>query len=537
MQGVEGGSGRPDLLVLGGLWTGDPERPLASALLVRDGRVAAVGDRDEMEAAARGGFETLDHRNASILPGFVEAHAHLVDGGLHLARLDLTPADGRRAWDALLSAFAGGVDGEWILGGGWDHERWGGELPARDWLDPHTGARPALLTRSDLHLAVANSAALARAGIDDSTPDPEGGQILRDGEGRPTGVLTDNAIRLVEDLVPEPSDTELDAALARACAHALRFGITQLHDKGTLPPSWRDLEVLERAEARGEVPLRVQVATPVEEWSALAERVARRGNGSAMVRWGTVKGFVDGSLGAGTAWFTDPYDDLPGEVGLAVTDLDALGTDIHAAWDAGIQPVIHAIGDAAVDWLVDVYEALGPGREGTPPPRIEHVQHLRPGTAARIGRTRAVASMQPVHLVDDAPWLTRRLGEDRASRSYAIRSLVRSGVPIAFGSDWTVAPLDPRPGIRAAVDRRGRDGTRIAPAEAITLEEALRAYTSGGADAGWFRGETGRLRPGARADFVVLDRDLFAGAPHEMMSETGVVRTFVGGVERFAAEE
>lgn len=537
MQGAGTGESGSDLLVLGRVWTGDPARPGASALLVRDGRLVAIGERSEVEAAARRGARVVDHRTSTVLPGFVEAHAHLVDGGLHLDRLDLSSADGRSRWDELVAGGAARSTHEWVLGGGWDHERWGGELPSRAWLDGHTGARPALLTRCDLHLAVANSAALARAGIDDTTPDPEGGQILRDPEGRPTGILTDNAIRLVSDLVPTPTDADLDAALARACTHALRFGITQLHDKGTLPPSWRDLEVLERAEAAGKLPMRVQVATPVEQWAALKAHIASLGHGSDLLRWGTVKGFVDGSLGAGTAWFSRPYDDLPGETGLAVTDLDELAADIASAWTAGIQPVIHAIGDAAVDWLADVYEGLGPGREGTPPPRVEHAQHLSPGTADRIARTGAVASMQPVHLVDDAAWLTRRLGGDRAARSYAVRTLMQAGVPLAFGSDWTVAPLDPFPGILAAMNRRGRDGTVVAPREAISLEQALVACTAGGADAGWFRGETGRLLPGTRADFVVLDRDIFAGDAEQMMSEAGVVRTFVGGVQRFAAED
>jgi len=462
---------------------------------------------------------------------------HLVDGGLFLDALDLAPVASRAEWDDALAAYVTGRQVGWITGGGWDHERWGGWLPDRGWLDPLTGSRPALLLRSDLHIAVANSAALERAGIDRGavTADPDGGQIVRNAEGRPTGVLRDTAIDLVASRVPAPTAAQLDAALHRAIRHAHRHGLTQVHDKGELPPSWRDLEVLERAEIEGRLDLRVSVATPIDEWEALAERVASRGRGSDLLRWGSVKGFFDGSLGAATARFHTPFLDLPDSLGLVVCDPEALAGDVRGAWDAGIQPIVHAIGDAAVDWLIDVYADLGPATADIPPPRIEHAQHLSPGAAERMATAGVVASMQPIHLVADAPWLERRIGPDRTSRAYPIRTLAEAGVPLAFGSDWTVAPLDPLAGIRAAVQRRSAEGDVFLPDERISPEAALRGYTVGAAAAAGFRHRTGWLAPGRAADFVVIE-GIDPADPYVTLGGGRVVRTFVGGREVYRAE-
>jgi len=395
--------------------------------------------------------------------------------------------------------------------------------------------------RSDLHMALANSAALTRAGIDraGTTADPDGGQILRHPDGAPTGVLRDTAIELVAAHTPVPGPTELRAAVERAVAHAHRHGVTQVHDMGELPPSWRDLDVLEAVDADGLLNLRVSVATPVEEWPRLADRIASRGRGGDFLRWGSVKGFVDGSLGAGTARFHEPFDDLPDSRGLVVNDPEALKSDIEGAWDAGIQPIVHAIGDAAVDWIVDVYGRLGRGRDDVPPPRIEHAQHLGPRTAERMARVGAIASMQPVHLVADAPWLERRLGPERAARAYAVRTLADAGVPLAFGSEWTVAPLDPLVGIRAAVERRGIDGEVFGADQSIGWKQALDGYTRGAAAAAGFRDHTGVLAPGASADFVVLEEEGAPGTYEESYEGLGgarVAHTFVGGAQVFPRE-
>jgi len=541
MQGHASGSPDRELLVLGRIRTMDPSTPAVRAMAVRDGVIAARGTRSEAAGMLSSDAPVLDVGERLVLPGLIDAHAHLVDGGLFLAALDLDGVTSRSQWDARVSAHLDTHEGAWVTGGGWDHERWGGRLPDRAWLDTHTGTRPALLMRSDLHMALASSAALTRAGIDRDgrTADPDGGQIVRREDGTPTGVLRDTAIELVTAHMPAPEPAELRAAVERAVAHAHRHGVTQIHDMGELPPSWRDLDILEAIDAEGLLSLRVSAATPVGDWSRLADRIASRGRGGEFLRWGGVKGFVDGSLGAGTARFHEPFDDLPDSRGLVVNDPDQLRSDIESAWDAGIQPIVHAIGDAAVDWLVDVFEGLGPVRGDLPPPRIEHAQHLGPDTAERMARSGAIASMQPVHLVADAPWLERRLGVERASRSYAIRTLAEAGVPLAFGSDWTVAPLDPLVGIRAAVERRGVDGTVFETDEAIGWEQALAGYTRGAAAAAGFRDRTGILAPGAWADFVVLEEneplDAYDGS-YEGLGDARVARTFVGGAQVYRRE-
>jgi len=529
------------LLVLGRILTMDPTAPVAPAMGIRDGVIVGCGSRSEVEGALSPTAAELDVGRNLVLPGLIDAHAHLVDGGLFLAALDLDGVATREEWDERIVAHLDRHEGVWITGGGWDHERWGGRLPHRDWLDPLTGARPALLMRSDLHMALANSAALTLAGVDAEgvTGDPDGGQILRGRDGTPTGVLRDTAIELVTARMPEPGPGELRVAVERAIAHAHRHGVTQIHDMGELPPSWRDLDVLDAVAEEGLLNLRVSVATPVADWRRLAERIEARGHGGDHLRWGSVKGFVDGSLGAGTARFHEPFHDLPDSRGLVVVDPDELRADITDAWNAGIQPIVHAIGDAAVDWLVDVFGELGPGWHGVPPPRIEHAQHLGPDTAARMARSGAIASMQPAHLVNDAPWMERRLGPERAARAYAVRTLADAGVPLAFGSDWTVAPLDPLAGIRAAVERRGIDGRVFGPEETIGWERALLGYTRGAAAAAGFRDRSGILAPGAFADFVVVEED---GPPrsykgtYEGLGVARVARTFVGGDEVFRRE-
>lgn len=537
MQGPMAHSYTTDLLVTGPILTLDPGQPRVEAFAVRDGRILAAGSESDVSNALAPGHRSVDAESGVVVPGLIDAHVHLIDGGLYLAALDLAGVSSRREWDARVARYMDGYAGTWVTGGGWDHERWGGELPDRAWLDRHTGDRPALLMRSDLHIALANSAALARAGIDAAatTADPAGGEIVRDSDGRPTGVLRDTAIDLVTTCIPKPSAQDLDAALARATAHAHRHGVTQVHDKGELPPSWRDLEVLERAEAAGELALRVSVATPTCEWQALADRVASRGRGSDLLQWGSVKGFVDGSLGAGTARFHAPFNDLPDTSGLLVTDPEELAADIRGAWGAGLQPITHAIGDAAVDWLIDVYAGLPRGSTEVPPPRIEHAQHLSDGAEQRMAAAGVIASVQPIHLVADAPWLERRLGPERAARAYAVRTLTEAGVPLAFGSDWTVAPLDPLLGMRAATSRVGVDGRVFGDAERMSGKAALEGYTTGAAAAAGFRGRTGVLTSGALADFVFIE-GVDPSHPYEGLGDGRVMRTFVGGREVYRRE-
>jgi predicted amidohydrolase YtcJ len=383
-------------------------------------------------------------------------------------------------------------------------------------------------------MALANRKALEIAGITRETPDPPGGLIVRDpATGEPTGILKDDAMGLVDRAMPAPSDAERDEALGRAMAHAVEHGVTQIHTMGT----WEDLATYRRA-GRGKLALRIYAFVPLDTWPRLAELVRKEGRGDDLLRWGGVKGFVDGSLGSTTAWFHEPYSDAPATSGLVVTDPARLSMDIRKADAAGLQVAVHAIGDRANDWLLDVFAdtaaANGPRDRRF---RIEHAQHLRPEAIARFARQGVIPSMQPYHAIDDGRWAEKRIGPARIRTTYAFRSLLDAGARLAFGSDWTVAPLDPIQGIYAAVTRRTLDDRNPdgwVPAQKITVEEALRAYTAGGAWAGFQEDRLGTLEKGKLADFVVLSDDLFRVAPTDLRN-VKVLRTVVGGVDRYIA--
>jgi hypothetical protein len=526
-----------DLIFSGGrVWTGVPGRPLAEALAVRDGRIAGVGRDDEVLPLAGSGTVLVPLEGRTLLPGFVDAHLHLVAGGYSLSQVALGEVESRQGLARRLESWAARLpEGQWITGGGWDHERWGGALPARDWIDAVTPDHPVLVHRLDLHMALANTRALERAGIDASTPDPPGGLLLRDGEGRLTGLLKDRAIDLVADRIPRADAAAREAAIRAAGRHLLARGVTQAHDMGTLgdsDESWQNLASYRSLRERDCLRLRVYAFVPLAHRARLADYVAEHGRGDAWLRWGGVKGFVDGSLGSGTAWMNEGFADEPGNRGLTLTDPDEIRRGVEEADAAGLHVAVHAIGDRANDMLLDAFQAAvrtnGPRDRRF---RVEHAQHLSPGAVARFGEEGVVASVQPYHLADDGRWAARRLGPERTRRSWPLASLLAGGARLAFGSDWTVAPPDPVRALAAAVTRRTLDGAHPdgwIPEERIPLEAALRAHTGEAAWAGFMDGWTGRLVPGASADLVVLDRDLFA-LPAKEWTEACVEETVVEG--------
>lgn len=526
-----------DRIWLGGtVWTGAEGHRPARALAAEDGRVVAVGGEEEVSALA-GPDTVVEHlEGRTVLPGFVDAHAHVISAGHALSRVQLRDADSPEELAHRLESWADRLpEGRWITGGGWDHELWGGALPDRSWIDPVTPGHPVLVHRLDLHMALANTVALQRAGIDGATPDPDGGRIERDGSGRPTGLLRDRAVDLVSRLVPPPGPGDRASSLQAAARHALSLGVTQLHDMGVVErpeEAWANLATYREALEREALPLRIYAFVPIEDRARLSDWVAEHGPGGERLWWGGVKGFVDGSLGSGTAWMHEPFDDEAGNCGLPLGDLEELRQAILDADQRGHQVAVHAIGDRANDWLLDVYrevgEAHGPRDRRL---RVEHAQHLSPGAAERFGALGVVASTQPYHLSDDGRWAERRLGEARASRAWALASLLRGGVRLAFGSDWPVAPPDPILAVASAVSRRTldeKDGGGWIPAERLERETALSAHTLGGAWAGRAEARTGRLLPGTRADLVVLDQDLFALAPRDL-GRARVDQTVVDG--------
>ena len=533
IMGLACGGSADLLLVEGRIWTGTGVE--ASALAMQDGRVAAVGTTAEVERWAGPRTERIELAGRFVVPGFLDSHTHFLDGGFELAGVQLRDAATPAEFARRIGAFAAQHSGQWITGGTWDHELWGGELPQRDWVDSVTPGTPVFVSRLDGHMALANTRALELAGITAATPDPPGGTIVRDAAGAPTGVLKDEAMGLVGRAVPERTPLELDRALDAAVRHAIERGVTHVTDMG----SWPGLEAYRRAATAGRLPIRVRAAVPIATWERLAAYVAQHGRGDDRLAWGVVKGFVDGSLGSTTAWFSEPYADAPGTSGLRVTDTAVLRSQILAAHAAGLQVAIHAIGDRANDWLLDVYAgARGAGSTADARFRVEHAQHLTRGAIARFAEVGVIAAMQPYHAIDDGRWAEKRIGPERIRTTYAFRDLLDAGATVAFGSDWTVAPLDPVYGIYAAVTRRTLDGAHPegwVPAQRITVEEALAGYTRAAAFAAFREGDLGTLEPGKYADLVVLGDDLRT-TPPEQLDQVRVDLTMVGGHVVFRRE-
>ncbi len=510
------------------VWTGDARRPWADAVAVRGDRLAAVGSGAEVRKLAAGA-RVVDAHGAMLVPGLIDAHVHFIDGGFRLASVQLRDAATPAEFVARIGAFAATAPaGTWVTGGDWDHERWGGALPERAWIDSVSPTTPVWINRLDGHMSLANSAALRAAGVTRATPDVAGGTIVRDRAGEPTGVLKDNAMALVDRVVPEPTDAQSDAALDAAMRYVAERGVTAVHHMG----GWGDLATFERAHRAGRLRTRVSAAVPLDTWERLRDTVAARGRGDAWLRIGGLKGFVDGSLGSHTAAMLAPFTDAPSDSGLLVNTAADLYAWTRGADAAGLQVIVHAIGDRAIRTQLDVFERVE--RENGPRDRrfrIEHAQHVAPADLPRFARLGVVASMQPYHAIDDGRWAERVIGAERARTTYAFRSLLDAGARLAFGSDWFVAPPAPLEGIYAAVTRRTLDDAHPGgwvPEQRITVEEALRAYTAGAAFAGFAERDVGTLERGKLADFVLIDRDL-TRVPPETIRDARVLMTVVGG--------
>jgi predicted amidohydrolase YtcJ len=519
-----------DLAVFGRIWTGDSATPWAGAVAVRGDTIIAVGDSAEIARLVGRGTERLDNGSALVVPGFIDDHVHLFSGGFQLTSVDLKDADSpeelvRRVREHVSRL----APGEWMTGGDWDHERWPGTmLPDRSWIDSVTPRNPVFLSRYDGHMWLANSLALAAAGLDRSAREIPGGEIIRRREGELTGVLKDEAGDPVFAAIPAPSPAQLDSALARAMRHAASLGVTGLVSVST---SWPEIAALQRAEAAGTLTFRVSNYVPLSQWRSASDTLRARGSGDDWIRTAGVKGVVDGSLGSTTALFDAPYLDAPRSRGLFTTPEDSLRQWIGAADSVGLHVVVHAIGDRANGVLLDIFDSVATahGRRDRRF-RIEHAQHLRPADIPRFAALGVIPSMQPYHAVDDGRWAAKRIG-GRIRTTYAFRSLLDAGARLVFGSDWTVAPLDPVQGIKAAVTRQTLDGQHPegwVPEEKISVEEALRAYTVHNAYAVFAEASRGRLMAGLLADLALLDRDLFRVAP-PALGEARVRATVVGG--------
>jgi hypothetical protein len=517
------------------VWTGDARHPWADAVAVEGNRIAAVGSSAEIRKLGGAGTRVIDARGAMVVPGFIDAHVHFTDGGFALQSVKLRDAKTKAEFIQRIGAFAKTVPaGTWITNGDWDHENWGGELPTRQWIDSVTPNHPVWINRLDGHMSLANSAALQAAKVTAAVKDVDGGTIVRDASGEPTGIFKDNAMGVVGRAVPPDSPEMIDRALRAAMRHVNEQGVTAVHNMG----SWGELAAFERAHAAGELTTRIYAAVPISSWKRLADTVKARGFGDDWVRIGGLKGFVDGSIGSHTAAMLEPFTDAPNDRGLMVNSEADLYTWASAADKAGLQLLVHAIGDRAIRVQLDIFERVA--RENGPRDRrfrIEHAQHIAPTDIARFGALGVIPSMQPYHAIDDGRWVEKVIGAERAKGTYAFRALLDAKAPLAFGSDWFVAPPTPLMGIYAAVTRRTLDEKRPGgwvPEQKITVDEALRAYTAGAAYAGFAEESRGVIRKGMLADLTMIDRDLTTIAP-ETIRDAKVIRTIVNGKVVFEA--
>jgi predicted amidohydrolase YtcJ len=525
---------KADIVITGGVvWTGlSSGGPHPGAVALARGKVLAIGEDTSLARYVGSTTERIQANGGLVMPGFTDGHTHFVDGGFQLASVDLRTAATPSEFIRRLKAYAAGLKpGDWILGGDWDHTLWPGQpLPHHEWIDSVTPNNPVFVNRLDGHEALANAVALKTAGVTKQTPTPSGGEILRDARtGEPTGIFKDGALDLIGRVVPEPAPLQRDSALARALAHAASLGVTAT---AHMSASWADLASYRRLERAGRLTIRAALYLPLDSWRAVAETVSRSGHGDDWVKIGGLKGYMDGSAGSRTAYFFDPYSDSAGYYGLLQHPEADMRRWIGNADSAGLQVTVHAIGDRANAILLSIYDSVerahGPRDRRF---RIEHAQHLRPQDIPLFGKLGVIASMQPYHAIDDGRWVERRIGSTRIKTTYAFRTLLDRGARLAFGSDWTVAPLDPILGVYAAVTRRTLDGKNPngwVPEQKISVEEALRAYTAGNAYATFDDATRGTLAPGHEADVVVLDRNLFALAP-DSLDQAHVRFTIVGG--------
>ncbi|MCC6586584.1 MAG: amidohydrolase family protein [Bryobacterales bacterium] len=513
------------------IWTGDQRIPWADSMGISHDLVAQLNVSPSAAAP-----QVIDAKGRLIVPGFTDSHVHLISGGFRLMGVQLRDAKTKKEFVDRIAQFAARLPpGAWITGGDWDHENWGGELPAREWIDAVTPKNPVWVSRLDGHMGLANTAALKAAGVSARTREVPGGTIVKDAKGEPTGVLKDNAMEFIADLAPAPTEGERRKAIELAMQHLLSFGVTTAHHMG----SYTDVQTFQGFS--DQLKLRVYAAAQLAEHRTLNQMILRdNGNlGDRWLRWGLLKGFVDGSLGSHTAAFEQPYTDAPNDRGLIVTLPEQLYDRASVSYMLGLHVAIHAIGDRGNRLVLDTLERVakfaGPGAQRA---RIEHAQHLRPEDIPRFAQLGVIASMQPYHLADDGRWAEKRIGPERAKTSYAFRSLLDAKVVLAFGSDWSVAPPNVMEGIWAAVTRQTLDGKHPngwVPEQKITVDEALRAYTYGGAYAAYEESYKGKLLPKYLADFVVLDQDITKIAPAEIRN-VKVAETWVGGKLAYRAK-
>ena len=523
-----------DLIVTNGrIYTADGTRPVADALAIRGGRVVFVGDMAGAKALAGTATQVLDLKGRTVIPGMTDAHAHVTGLGAALRNVDLV---GTASYDEVVARVVARAKttpkGEWIIGRGWDQNDWGDtRWPTLEKLTQAVPDHPVLLERVDGHAALVNALAMQKAGITKATKDPSGGEIIRDAQGVPSGVLVDNAQGLVDRVIPAPTRAQVKENIKAAIAEMHRWGLTGVHDAGA------SAQVLELYEELGrEGALNIRLYAMISDHAPTIEAWFKRGpqsglyDGTLWVR--SVKLYQDGALGSRGAALLEPYSDMPGTTGLLVSAPAHIQEVATRALAAGFQVNTHAIGDRGNRLVLDAFEAALKARPTADHRfRVEHAQILHSDDIPRFAALGVIPSMQASHQTSDMYWAGTRLGETRLRGAYAWRSLLESGVVIPNGSDFPVEHVNPLISFKASVSRQDAKGWPAGgwfPEQKMTRDEALKSMTLWAAYAGFQEQELGSLTPGKRGDFVVLDQDIMR-VPDAMLPQTTVLSTWVGG--------
>jgi predicted amidohydrolase YtcJ len=521
--------------VHGHIYTNDPENPWAESMSVADGKISCIGKMDHVFLDCGGGQEgavTVQLKGQFVMPGFNDAHVHLGSAAADILAVPLTGVPSvEEMQKRVAEAVAQHKPGEWITGGGWDHTLWADKkFPNRQQLDAVAPKNPVMLTHVSGHVAVANSLALKSGEIDKNTPNPPGGEIERDALGEPTGMLKeDAAMSLVNGRIPDPSPEQRRHGIELVLENVAKNGVTSVQDFS----DWENFAVYKQLKEEGKLTVRITEWLPF--LASLDDLQNMRAQGGWTDQWlktGALKAFTDGALGSRTAALLEPYSDDPSTSGILTNDPEKLRKMAIERDKAGFQLAFHAIGDRANRIALDVFEAVAKANKPRDRrDRIEHAQVVAPEDFARFAKLNVIASMQPSHQTTDMRWAEERLGRDRLKGAYAWATMIRNGIPLAFGTDYPVEPVSPFRGLYACVTReRPEGGPRNGwePQEKISLEDCIRAYTSGSAYAQFEEGKKGQLKPGAYADFIILSNDLTKVPPAEY-AKTSVLRTVVGG--------
>lgn len=501
----------------GKIYTVNEKQPYAEMVMTDGNKITYVGKTNLNIIDTQ--TSVYDLEGKLMLPGFNDSHLHFTSGGSYLLGINLRPALSKEEFVEIIQSYILKRSlpvSTWITGGRWDHELWPDKsLPKKELIDPVTENTPVFVSRIDGHVGLANSKALELAGINKNTPDPAGGLIEKDKDGNPTGILKDNAMDLVFKVIPPPSLEENVEAVLRALEEARKLGITSVQDM-TQPD---EFEAYKKILADGNLTCRIYSIWPIDKYEDIVRAGVTVGNEEGLLKRGGLKGYADGSLGASTAWFFEPYFQDQSNYGLAIDivsngNLEKWATEVDRN---RLQICTHAIGDRANDFMLDLYEKI----KATNSPwerrfRIEHAQHLRQEDIKRFSEIGVIASVQPYHCIDDGVWAEKRIGAERIKTTHPYRSLLKSDAVVAFGTDWPVAPLNPLYGIYAAVTRQTVDGKNPngwIPEEIISVEDAIKCYTLNAAYASYEEKIKGSIEPGKLADLVLLNDDILSIDP------------------------